>query len=317
MILSEIISAVRAEVNDTDSVYWTDHAVTRWVNYWSRALFRQMAQADQSYGMREVRISGNDTSRVRKVNSLVFSYYLPSWVHVVRSVREASTAGDVPGRIIFPYTSNVSGLRMGWRFEGSRRLDLYGYEEAKDLEIRVAKVPALVHSGVVPKTSTSAGEIYIGAPSPFQEGREAGGYLGALFELTGVATSLRDPRGTVSEVVETDTEWDAVSSQWLNKLTVMPAFPVIPEQGDTYQMHPEIPDSHMMYLILLVSRSLLQEHSNTDRLKQIEPVIAAQRADFIDGLRPRQTAGSLSVQPGGIAEIDLASDPDRDYYSLL
>lgn len=310
MNLAEVITAIRSEVNDPNAKYWSDIQITRWINHWTRAVSRQRAQADPSYGSHRLSISGADASRVRKIHDKVWAYHLPSWVHKVRMVRISKSSGDPAGGVIAPILHMRAG--SGWRFEGSRRLDLVGFDN-EDIDIYVAKVPALAHVGTVRKASATAGELYVDNQLSYPEEREAGAYIGAQFELTGVATALRDPRGTVAEVISADTEWDAGLASWLVKVTVMPHFPEVPAVNDTYTMHPELGDEHVMYLVLLVSRSLLQEHNNTERLKQIEPVLQQQRVDFLDGIRPRQ-----DMQPPLIGEPYGAGggwDLDRDWTS--
>ncbi len=290
MKLSEIILTVRDLVNDPSSKYWSDVEITRWVNQHVRALFRQRVNADPSYGMHRLDISGSDAEAFEQVNARRFAYFFPSWVYKIRMVRETKGIGEEQGGLIPPLGYARPGF--GWHFAGNRHIEIYGYDRAPDITLDVAKVPALLHQGVASKTSAYTA-IYLDYPErvgfdyPFET--EEGAYDGALIEITSGADATRDPRKSVATVRSTSSVWDSGTSSWLTHCdSVRPIFSGTVQAGDSYELHAEIDNAHMNYLCLLVAQSLFQRTNNVEGIMGIQASLGLERAEFIDGIQPRQ-----------------------------
>lgn len=297
MRLSELISAIRHRVNDSAAKYHTDADITAWVNLHARSLFRRRVEADTSYGNQRLVMLASDVSRIEQIYSDTWRYYTPGWCYKVRRV--AFLEGDTIGRDL---------RREEWSFSGNRSFDVRMSTGPKDLVLMIAKVPALIRPISVSIPSSTYDELYVpveaGAGYKFET--EIGCMLGAQFEITTVDGD-RDPRGGVSVVTEQSSDKIDGVSVW--KLTMRPPFVDLPMEGDSLEMHVEIEDVHITYLIDLVAHDLFQRTQNVTAMQMIRPVLEKCERDFILGLQPR-TDGMLTTISQGEEMSGYSEDVD-------
>lgn len=314
MILSECISLIRQRVNDGDSRYWSDIEVTNEINLWAGDLFRQMADAHESYGLMRYVILNTDTERVFQIKRNIFNYELPSWawrVHRVHVVEGNTDTVDGREGQRLPYIP-TGAQGFGWNFAGTRSLRVQGFTEAKTLAVWMQKIPSRAFPGIVSANSAAQNELKFdlnvvdGDGNAYSIDREQDAYLGASFEMTSFV-GARDPRGSVLRV---ESAAKAFTTVWEMTVTGRPQFPALPEAADTFEVHVPIPNQHLLYLVLRVCESLHQKSKNSDAIAALQAQLGFEHVRFIEALQPR-TAGvtHMSRDPD---DLPYYTDPDRD-----
>ena len=310
MILSDCIDLIRRRVNDEDLHYWTDPAITEEINIWSGDLFRQMADAHESYGLMRYVILSTDTSRVSQLKNDIFLYELPSWAWRIAAVRLVENNVDVDssseGQVLQLLHTGSKGT--GWNRVGDRTIRVQGYSEAKTLAVWLQRIPARIFKSIASSHSATADELIfdLNVASGYKVDLEDDAYVGSMFEMTSFDGS-RDPRGSILRCESTSKAFGTV---WELTVTGRPGFPALVEMGDTFEMHVPIPNQHLLYLILRVCESLHQKAKNTDAIASLQPQIAHERERFIEGLQPR-TAG-ITLEVNSLDNPLYGNDPDRD-----
>ena len=314
MILSECISLIRQRVNDPDARYWSQIEITNEINLWTGDLFRQMADAHETYGLVRHVILNTDDDRISQVKRSIFHYELPSWawrvnrVHIVEDNVDSVTGRE--GQKLTYVHTGAQGL--GWNFAGTRTIRLQGHTEAKTLAVWLQKIPARAFSGVATKMESFDNELTFDLNAIDADGnaysidRETDAYIDAHFEMTSF-DGARDPRGSVLRV---ESAAKAFGTVWELTVTGRPAFPALVEPGDAFEVHVPIPNQHLLYLILRVCESLHQKSKNADAIAALQAQLGFEHVRFIEALQPR-TAGVThqSLDPD---ELPFSVDPDRD-----
>ena len=299
MRLSELITAVRHRVNDTGSKYHTDKDIVFWINRHARAITRKRVEADTSYANQKLDILASNTRMVEQIDNETYRYYLPSWVYRVRRIAQLS-GNDILRDL----------QRTEWGFSSNRSIDIRT-KSALDIRILAAKVPTLLRPVVVASNSASTSELRVavdgGAGYTFET--EEGCMLGAQFEVTTVVSG-RDPRGGPSVVTSQQLQVIGSIPTWV--MTVKPAFPALPVAADTMEMHCEIEDIHLTYLIELVAHDLFQRVQNVSAMQLCRPQLEKLERQFAVGLQPR-TDGMLTTMNQG-EEYLVDDDPNVDPY---
>jgi hypothetical protein len=296
MRLSELIQGVRHKVNDAAGKYHGDSDVAYWLNRHQRSLYRRKVDADGSYGLVYLDVDAGDTKRVRQVATDRWRYYLPAWAYRV-------------GDVFDPTSFDSGGLwrmldRSLWSHSSNRSIDVIS-PAAKSLRFSISKVPALMRPLSVAVNSTRADEIILPlSTTGYAHELEDGSMLGAAIEIT-------DPSalacGTVSVIEKSRREKVGGADVWV--CSVVPPFTDAPQAGNPVEMHAEIEDVHVEYLIALAARSLFERTSNLAGVQVLRETIYHCEQRFVAGLQPRSTGQIHQVR---LPEEDSGASPDPE-----
>lgn len=314
MKISDVITMVRDRVNDSASTFYTDAEIARTVDIHVRALFRQRADADPTYGLTRLNIL--DTSdNVSQVYSDVYAYSLPTWVYKIHAVRERATTSQGEGKMLPHVPYRHKGY--GWTWAGDRVIHVRGSSAIKSIIVECAKTPAQLHTGALPVVSPNSTSMYLDTTPSIPTGGsldwEEGAYLNSKIEITGTTSESGSVfnRGRVLTVTGSDRRY--VSSAWYVLATVTPPQTASATAATaTYEMHPEIDDGHLNYLVLLVADTLFQKTNNVNGIQALQTQLNLERAQFNNWLIPRQDQQQYFLTDPANVEIP-PYDEDRDY----
>ena len=93
-------------------------------------------------------------------------------------------------------------------------------------------------------------------------------------------------------------------------MTLETAWAVNPLSGDTYEMHPEVDEPHIPYLVYYASEQYFQRHHNLSGMEVIRRGMMREKARFMDSITPRDDGGPGFWSRGD--EETFRRDPDRD-----
>ena len=304
---------VRDRVNDSASAFYTDAEIIRAIDVHIRALFRQRADADPTYGLTRLSIA-DSSDNVSKVYEDVHAYYLPTWAYKVHAVREQATTAQGEGKLLPHVPYRHKGY--GWTWFGDRVIHIRGSSTAKSIYVECAKIPAKLHKGALPIVSPDANNLYRDdtppEPASTELDWEEGAYLNAKIEITGTTSESGSVfnRGRVLTVTDSTR---IHSTNWRLRVTVAPpqtaATTATPA---TYELHPEIADGHLNYLVLLVAETLFQKTNNVNGIESLQAQLNLERMEFKNWLVPRQDQQQYFLTDPGNVEIP-PYNIDRDY----
>lgn len=304
MRLSEIINQVRVGLKDTRATRknFEDADLARFVNEAIRSAARTMIEADSSYCNHTLELSSS--SAVLKSRGR-YEYRLPRWVMNVTEVRITPTSSQQVGERLERMKSR--DYFDGWMYERTNLLRLHR-SEAEDLTLQVAKLPARLTLGTLPdQTGVGTNEVRLdldSAATTYPHETEANAYANGVFEITTAAKAGTFLYGASSSAGNNDL------SDYYTRVT-MDAAPGT-ATGDTYEMHSEIPDEHMRYVILMATLKALQLEANQDSIQALMPELSEEARRFKEALQPRQTDGPISWSTPGEAEPYARFDLDRN-----
>jgi hypothetical protein len=312
MKLADIIVLVRDVVNDQNTKYWTNVEIGRWVNQWVRSIFRDRVDADASYGMYRYDVLASQTTRWEQLYATTFAYFLPSWVYKVRSVEllEGTATTNKRGVFIPPLVPHINQPSYGWEFGDNRRLMIHGWGQAEDIRIHCAKIPTLIHTGTIASSGAADGSTIIVSATnanSYPVDHEENAFINATFEITNQAAG-RDT--TTQRAVVTSVSKSTGSLPFLYTLTVKPIIGVQVNIADTYDMHAELDDAHIPYLVLRVAESLFHRANNTAGIEAITSDLRREYAAFKEGIQPRTDNVIHRIRDP--EDPLLRTDPDRD-----
>lgn len=313
MKLADIIVLVRDVVNDGSSKYWSNVEIARWVNQWVRSIFRDRVDADPSYGMYRYDILTSQTTRFEQLYASTFAYYLPSWVYKIRSVEllEGTATTSKRGQFIPPLIPHINQPSYGWEFGDNRRLLVHGWGAAEDLRIHCAKLPTPIHSGTVASNGAADGSTILISgtnANSYPVDHEEDAFINATFEVTTQAANrdVTTKRAVVTSVAKT-----VSATPFTYTLTVKPIFGAQVNSGDSYDMHAELDDAHIPYLVLRVAESLFHRANNTAGIEAITSDLRRETIAFKEGIQPRTDNVIHRIRDP--EDPLLRVDPDRDF----
>jgi hypothetical protein len=311
---TELITRVREEVSDELRHYWTDATITRRLNFMQRSLFRKKCDAHASYGLVSYDLSVQDNAQqLEQTDRDEWTWHLPSWVYRVQTVfdREATfTKGVIP---------LITGdQKTGWKLSANRAVSIKGSAVARDLRLKVAKVPALMIGGIVSKDSADPSHVFIPgvlplvAPEtePLPIDFETGAMINAQIEITS-SDATHDPRGVIATVRKQTRQYDTTLAAYVNLLEVKPSFHAHVKATDTFDSHSEIEEVHIELLILTTVESLFAKTNNIAGVQTIQSRLAREWNTFINSLQPREDDQVHQVETFEDTGFDRI-DPDRD-----
>ena len=315
MKLSETTRIFRDLVQDPDATHWPDAEVARLLHQAQLRMFSIQCSSDPSYYNLELNILG---SSARQVASQVFEYDLPQWIHRVSRVRKASGSSTSRREPNIPQGS-MRVDRPGWFFSAAKVLQLIGFTRL-DLTLGVCKKPARPHRGTSPaagsastlvlQAANAAGQIGTDA-DPFKnydQETELDGYRNAIVEITGPVSGVRNPTGQIRRCIASTRA--LVSSAVRTTVSVQPDFAVTPASSDTYEMHVEVDDAHVRYLVLLAAQYGWQKQQNVSAIASIQKELGEEDEAFKHNCRQRMNQDPLQWNMGE-ADVNSEADPDR------
>lgn len=283
MRVSQVISRVRDIIGDQGSSTFTDAELARHLDTAIHTAFRWQMQADSSYHNCSFTFSASQG--VQTAGNL-FTYQLPRWVKRVQMVRLDHSANEELKEIQEPADWRHDGT--GFRLDRLKSIQLYGYASAQNLRVWAAKVPARLLSGTCPADGSTTLLKVPTTGSTYELENEVDGYKNAIFEMTGLTTAGRDPVGQIRRIESSSRVQESGTTYHL-RLVPEVAFTVAPLTSDTFEMHPEIDDDGIGFIVYRAARAAFQRIRNNDGLGGIASSLAEETERFISTLQPRQS----------------------------
>lgn len=292
MRLSELIQDVRDAASVQTANRWSDKDIARFLNVQHRSIIRKSVEVNQGFHNYTFQVAAA-VGQVRHTD--LISYRLPWWVMKVATVRRGSST---------PTTSTQQGpiprldqvyARGGWRWSASNGLELVGVSTALDLELDVAKLPALLTRGTLPDPSTpspiATNQMRLDADDSadavnYPHENQKDSYAGALFEITGPAGATQ---GQLLRCVSSLHNQNPSSKHTI--LTMEEAWTSVPVTGNTYEMHAELATEHCRLLSLLTTRALLSQERNVQGVAAYASELQEQWTIYLQSIAERDQAG--------------------------
>jgi hypothetical protein len=311
MRFTTALAKLRELLENADTAHWTDLELGTYLNRQAVSLTRKMAEIDEGYHNFQFSIP---KARARQIRNDVWEYPIPSWVMRVVEVRvdngDGATGGA--GDIIRPIQKYDID---GWLFSSLYGVQLKGRVDSIDLDMTVVKRPAMATSGVLPaQTSMSTLQMRMDADTStdalnFPHETLENSYANALVEITG--QSVRS--GQIRRVLASS-HFQNLAGTLYTQLTLDRAWDVAPAAADTYAMHLEIPEEHMMLVLLLAARQAWTTKGHYDEVKASAGEIMEQQAMFVNHMRPRQIQEPKRVRAMTYPSPNSTSRYDQDAY---
>ena len=308
MNLTDITALVRDLLKDPDGTTWSDAEIARYLSYAQRRMFKWTCHHDKTYYNARINLLA---ANARQVHANTWEYDLPRMTHSVVSVyKTTGTTARKKGKIP---VGNPRDTRPGWSFGASKVFRLAGFGSAEDLTLEVCKMPARLSKGTCPAAGTSSTLVLQVDDSSFvyDEEVEPNAYFNSIFELTGPVTTGpdRDPTGQVRRALSSSRAQEAATTNVQTTVTVETAFGVAPAANDTYEMHAEVDDSNIDYLVLLATMKAFQTRHTVGGIAAIEGDLADEEKRFVAAVRERQSQEPLQWNMGESEGFE--EDPDR------
>lgn len=288
MRLSELIEDVRDIASVHTANRWVDKDLVRFLNKQHRSLARMTAHVNQKYHSHTIQVPAT-AGRLKHTG--LFTYRLPPWVMKVAAVRRSTTTPTTNARYPNIPRRDQNQVGGGWDHGPTGEFELES-SAAVDLELDVAKLPALLTKGTLPTPgAVASNQMRLDADNsvdaqnfPHEDVKDS--YAGALFEITGPASarkgqllrcvgSLHGQGGSTNETI----------------LTMEEAWASVPVAADTYEMHAEFGGEHCRLLTLLTARALFAQERNLNGIAAIGPEVAEQWSIFTESIAERDQAG--------------------------
>jgi len=307
MRLSHLNTAVRDIVNDPDGRVWTDLKITRFLNVGQDVMFRHQVEADASWFNHRFTLDGDDAT---KIHDSEYVYYLPTWAGRITAIRESSTSSESRE---LPFPAWREGASRGWEFDGRRKLVIRGESTAIDLELEVAKKPAMLFRRIRANVTFAAYETGFENDVALSEmSWERDAYSGMTIEVTseGLAAGHLSA-GQIRDVTQSFVF--EVSGTPMLKFIVDSNWDVTPSVTTDYlEMHAMVDDASIPYLVLLAAEKCFESQNNVNGLNSIGRDIASRRAEFIAGAAPRAIDDDKQWGLDEINDYDYDFDKDRE-----
>lgn len=313
MILTELIAKIREEVDDpAPGKKHTDAVLASRIYDQTNAMVRRLTEINEKYHNYYLTL---DAADARQVASDSWEYSLPRFIAKITGVRPAQDSLTSPRMRPIPHVDeNRDEASPGWDFAGLHSLRLHRFGEAQTLEIQVAKNPARLTLGSLPDQSGLAtNQLRMDSPgtsgntnaATYPHEREADAYANSVIEIVGTATTLHPVESQI-RVVKSSLPSEALVgyAERFTVLTLDADWDEAPVEGDTYEMHAEVPDEHLRLLVLLVARASFARKGNTDEIRAILGELNEQWDSFVRHNRPRQ------FQHPAVIKDDLGLSPD-------
>lgn len=292
MLLDDI-----ADATENPTPKWSDNEIATQAWRQLQEMSRIQVQRDEGFHNFMLCLKGSNATNVV---TGVFQWALPPWIMAICDVRLRALQSDEEN--FSPYTfaaplifwdvvpKKRKNFEYGWRWDGNRTLQLWGYGAAPDLALWVAKAPARFFRGVLDKTGNGKRTIYL--PSTLTIGTEAleeGAYVNAEVQVVAVeddTSSSWQNVGIQRRVIYSAAanEIDATRQTILTFDEEMPQDLLI---GDTIESALPLGEEHCRLLMLKTAWVCFEKTNNIPGQKSIQGELAAQAQAFSDFVTPR------------------------------
>jgi hypothetical protein len=291
-----------------------------------QALCRIQAQRDQGYHNFPLIVKAIDS---RNVIQNVFQWSLPQWVVNVAQCRLMVGVTDntnqptlspykwtTPIVISDPVQKKMKWADFGWKWEGNRTLQLWGYDSAPTLYLEVVKLPARLFQATIDQTGAATDRFYLPAALTLgTEDQEEGAYINAEVQVTSSSTISKV--GQRRRVVYSNADVDSGGGVRKTELTLETPFSVALGVGDTVQSVIPYGEEHSRLLLLKAAWSCAEQIGNVALQKTLGPSMAEETKNFMDYVTPRDTAVAESWHRPFLTKRRNEGDRavDRSYFT--
>ncbi len=250
LVDAPVQSAVRA---------WTDTTLLRRLATAEASIFSELADGSDKYGLQRLKLSAEDAVAVQ---DSTFIYQIPTWVHRIihDGVREWKGETTAGGTAIHKL-GGAHDRGHGWRLEDQYTL-VYQASAAKDLEVRVSKVPGPPMRGTTDR-STASNDILLLMDSAsssldVRHDPEKGAYRGSYVQITSVPAG--DSPHLVGKLLRVKGS-EAVNAGNVSRirLTMDGEWPSNIPKGSGYASLVHTPREHLPYLFDMMKASVLAD----------------------------------------------------------
>lgn len=311
MKVSELVTLIRDNLDDPQSVKYTDREIVRRIDEQARVMFRKQTQQNREWHNFSLCIQKESG---RELFGGCWEWQLPTWIdRVVQVFERDGTAGAETtfspylwttsngarfGKRIDKVNATNGGNPSGWTWEGQHTLRLWNYVAAPEMVLMVAKVPPPMFQVRVVSTYGAATGMYLPAGSDTTNfvlgtlATEEGAYINAEVSVTPSATSDTN-LGSVRRVSYSKPN-TSVSSAMRTELRFENALGTALSATDVVETLIPIPDAHTRLLALLVINDLFIKKNNIDGQKALSMELAKEWQEFIAyATAPRDNAGPV------------------------
>jgi hypothetical protein len=296
--ISDWITGLRAILDDPVTAGAqqknTDATLTLVGHEQALALVKRMAEVDQRWHNAEFSILGTDA---RQIASDIWEYQLPPWVVTIAEMREQNQGGSATvskGRLVLPIQSRYQ-YGQGYELQSFNSFRFYGSSTAPNLTLQVAKRPARPTKGSLPdQSSITTSQLRLDADNSsdattYPHETADNSYAGSIVEITGVSSSSHAVGGQIRRVLSS-AHLQYVGANPFTVLTLDKAWTVAPNvtAPDTYEMHWEIPDTHVRLHQLLTARAMWQRAGNKDEVAAHRDETQETWMSLVNDIRNRQ-----------------------------
>lgn len=297
MNLTDWLAGMRTILDDPSSAValqaHTDKELVEVGHQQLLSIVKRMAEVDERWHNHEFVLLA---TAARQVAFNVWEYTIPPWVMTITDMREEGISG-VTGSLgprIWPIQSKSQG-GIGYDFQSGNSLRLYGKSTALDLRLQVTKRPARPTRGTLPaQTTMTSSQLRLdedpAVTADFPHEKQTDAYAGSFVEITGINDATAQPGGQLRRCLASSHLQLLAGPDTLHTiLTLEFAWTTIPETGDTYEMHWELPEQHIRLHQLMTARAMWQRQGNSDEVRAHRDEIAECGVSLINDVKKRQS----------------------------
>jgi hypothetical protein len=327
--VTQILQAIRDQVDDPLSLKHSDAELVRHVNQQVLGMFRTMIRSQVEWS--------NMTIALKKADALTLfrnthEWRLPNWVEKVVKVWERRPTDIAAELTLSPYnwTSDPNQIgselpksdhhrKAGWTWDGNHAFRVWGGAEPQDYFLHIAALPPPVFRVRVANAHAVPSDTKLYLPAtltttlPVELGdltaREEGRYVNAEVEVSDTTSATDLKRGETRRVVYSNAAVNDAGTR-RHELTLEFALSSVVAVGDSFETLIPVPEIHTRLLILKVANACAIKMFNTDLQRAIAPEMQQEMAIFADYAQgPRDSSGPFfktSRESSG-----QRHDPDR------
>lgn len=295
MIVDTFVAEVRGVLNDS-----TDPAKNASPTYSDADIvlrgtlqFQQLTrvQIEKTRGFHNLTIVPPKAA-ARQLYQECWQWTLPTWISSVVRVGERMASSSQESTIS-PYTWVAAALpvtvtkwlskwrpdgRLGYTWDGTRTLRVYGYSQAPDIVLDVAKLPAPLIKATIANANAAANRVWIpDTPTLGRVDIEEAIFANAELQVTTAAAAAN--YGAVRRVVYSSST-DVSAGPRRNLLYIENDFPAALSQNDVVQSVCPLGDEHSRVAILLTAHAMFTREGNLVGHKAIAEELRMQLAEF-------------------------------------
>jgi hypothetical protein len=303
--VTEFLAEIRTILDDpVDAVNnpqnkFTDAAIISYLSRHCQGLCRTQFQRDQGFHNFMLILK---LAEAKNPIRNVFQWALPPWVVGISRVRLKLGSDDPvieptfsphlwtsPLTLSDPLERKPKNSDLGWKWDGNRGFQLWGYSFAQTIALEVCKLPARLLTGTVDQLRVELDRAYLPAALTLgQEDRVEGAYINAELQVTGSVTISKI--GQVRRVVYSNANVDSGGGTRKSDLYLESTLPAALEVGDTIETVIPYGEEHARLLLLKTAWSCFEQLANIPAQKAIAADLADEMAKFLDYVTPRDMA---------------------------